>query len=233
MSDHVIETKGLTRYFKKSAAVRQLALQVPRGGVFCFLGRNGAGKTTTMRMLMGMLDPTFGQARVLGCDSTRLTPQIRARIGYLAEGHFAYGWMKIRECERFQSGCYPKWNKKVFDSVIDHFSLDHDTRVKHLSRGERAGLCLAMTLAPEPELLMLDDPAQGLDPVARRSLLEAMVYVTRGKDRTIFFSSHLIHDVERVADYIAVLDRGQLRACCGLDEFRDRIAPASAFCRRR
>ena len=223
MGENVIETQNLTRYFGPKCAVNALSVAVPRGCVFGFLGRNGSGKTTTIRMLLGLLEPTRGSVKVLGFDSRDLSPDVRARIGYLAEGHPVYGWMRVGECGKFQARFYENWNDDLFHSVLDYFHLDPKARAKDLSRGERAGLSLALTLAPEPELLILDDPAMGLDPVARRALLESMVYVTRQADRTIFFSSHLLSDVERVADRIAVLDRGQLRSCCSLGTFRSRV----------
>ena len=203
----VIQTRGLTKYFGAKPAVYNLNLEVPRGCVLAFLGRNGSGKTTTIRMLLGLLEPTRGEGSILGHDIRALPPEARARIGYLTEEHQLYGWMSVKECGGFQSQFYPRWNEKIFRGVIGHFSLKPAARVKDLSRGERAGLCLGLTLAPEPELLILDDPAMGLDPVARRSLVESMIYLTRRSDRTIFFSSHQLADVERVADYIAVLDR--------------------------
>lgn len=222
-NEPVIRTRGLTRYFGSKAAVRSLDLEVPRGCVFALLGRNGSGKTTTIRMLLGLLQPTRGEGRILGQDIRNLPPEARAQIGYLTEGHQVYGWMTVRECAAFQSRFFAAWNPAVCDSVMAHFGLSRDARVKDLSRGERAGLCLALTLAPEPELLILDDPALGLDPVARRSLVEAMVQLTRRADRTIVFSSHQLADVERVADYIAVLDRGVLRASCPVEVFRSRL----------
>ncbi len=223
MSEHVIETRGLTRYFGSRAAVLQVDLQVPRGGVTALAGRNGAGKTTLIRMLLGLLEPTRGSATVLGHDCRHLPPDVRGRVGYLAEGHHVYGWMRVGECGRFQSRFYPRWNEEVFRGVIDYFRLSPKSRAKNLSRGERAGLCLALTLAPEPELLILDDPALGLDPAARRALVEAIVYVTRQAERTILLSSHLLADVERVADRIAVIDNGILRASCSLETFRSRV----------
>jgi ABC-2 type transport system ATP-binding protein len=223
MNDIVISTRNLTRYFGRKCAADRVNLSVPRGSVFALMGRNGSGKTTILRMLLGLLAPTRGQSSVLGCDSAHLTADVRARIGYLTEGHFVYGWMRVRECAAFQSGCFPRWNRKVFDAVIDYFGLDAHAKAGTLSRGERAGLCLALTLAPEPELLVLDDPALGLDPVARRALVEAMLAVTANKDRTILFSSHLLDDVERVADQIAILDHSVLRVHCPVDEFRERV----------
>jgi ABC-2 type transport system ATP-binding protein len=219
----VIRTRGLTRYFGAKPAVYDLNLEVPRGCVFAFLGRNGSGKTTTIRMLLGLLQPTRGEGSILGYDIRSLPPEARVRIGYLTEEHQLYGWMNVRECGEFQSRFYPRWNEKIFRSVIGHFNLKPAARVKDLSRGERAGLCLGLTLAPEPELLVLDDPALGLDPVAHRSLIESMIYLTRRSDRTIFFSSHQLTDVERVADYIAVLDRSVLRACCSLETFQNSV----------
>lgn len=224
MTDFVIRANKLTRYFGRKCAVNQVNLSVPRGSVFALLGRNGSGKTTLIRMLLGLMAPSRGTAEVLGCNSSLLTAAVRGRIGYMTESHFNYGWMRIRECAAFQAGTFPCWNTKVFDSVIDYFGLDPDAKASGLSRGERAGLSLALMLAPEPELLVLDDPALGLDPVARRALVEAMLAVTANKDRTILFSSHLLDDVERVADHLAVLDRSVLRVHCPVDVFRERIS---------
>jgi ABC-2 type transport system ATP-binding protein len=219
----VIEARDLTRYFGRKCAVDSVSFCVPRGSVFAFIGRNGAGKTTTIRMLLGLLEPTRGSSTILGYDSASLPSKARARIGYMAEGHPVYGWMKAGQYAGFQRGFYDHWNQHIFDSVIDYFAISPHTKAGHLSHGQRAGLHLAMTLAIEPEVLMLDDPATGLDPAARRSLLEAMIYFTRSRERTIFFSTHLLDDVERVADHVAVLDYSVLRACASADTFRERV----------
>lgn len=219
----VIEARGLTRYFGPRCAVDSVTLQVPRGSVFAFIGRNGAGKTTTIRMILGLLEPTRGTSRILGYESMSLPPEARARIGYMAEGHPVYAWMRAGQYAGFQRGFYTHWNQQIFTRVLDYFAISPRTRAGHLSHGQRAGLHLAMTLAIEPEILMLDDPATGLDPSARRSLLEAMIYFTRSRERTIFFSTHLLDDVERVADHVAVLDYSVLRVCCSADTFRERV----------
>jgi ABC-2 type transport system ATP-binding protein len=219
----VIRTHHLTRYFGPKPALYELDLEVPRGCVFAFLGRNGSGKTTTIRMLLGLLRPTRGSGEILGHNIQAIPPEIRARIGYLTEDHQLYGWMTVKECGGFQAQFYPRWQEKVLRGVLDHFGLKPSALVKDLSRGERAGLCLALTLAPDPDLLILDDPGLGLDPVARRSLVESMIFLTRKSERTIFFSSHQLSDVERVADFVAVLDRSVLRACCPLEVFRARV----------
>lgn len=222
-TEPVIQARGLTRYFGRKCAVDTISFDVPRGSVFAFIGRNGAGKTTTIRMILGLLEPTRGSSTILGYESMALPPEARARIGYMAEGHPVYGWMRVGKYANFQKGFYSHWNQDIFASVIDYFAIDPRTRAGHLSHGQRAGLHLAMTLAIEPEVLMLDDPATGLDPSARRSLLEAMIYFTRSRERTIFFSTHLLDDVERVADHVAVLDYSVLRACASADTFRDRV----------
>ena len=179
-----IEARGLTRYFGRKCALDSLSFSVPRGSVFAFIGRNGAGKTTTIRMILGLLEPTRGSSSILGYDSTTLPPAARARIGYMAEGHPVYAWMRVSQCEGFQRGFYDHWNRDIFAAVIDYFAVDPRTRAGHLSHGQRAGLHLALTLAAQPEVLVLDDPAAGLDPAARRSLLEAMIYFTRSRQRT-------------------------------------------------
>jgi ABC-2 type transport system ATP-binding protein len=223
MHDAVITASHLTRYFGRHCAVDDVSFEVPRGSVTAFLGRNGSGKTTTLRILLGLLEPTRGSSTLFGHDSQKLPPALRAGIGYIAENHPVIPWMSVRQAAKYQSAFYPKWNQRIFDGTVDHFGLKPEHRAGSLSRGQRAGLALALTLATEPELLLLDDPALGLDPVARRALLEAILYITRTPDRTVFLSSHLLDDIERVADYLLILDRSTLRAACTMDEFRSRI----------
>jgi ABC-2 type transport system ATP-binding protein len=223
MSQYVIETSRLTRYFGRKCAVDQLSLRVPRGSVFALLGRNGSGKSTLIRMLMGLLWPTRGSAVVLGDDCCHIQPATRGRIAYVAEGHPLIDWMRVSDLERFQKSFYPNWDDRVFRTVVEHFDLGSDARASAISRGQRAGLSLALALATRPELLVMDDPAMGLDPVARRTLLEAMILLTRDAGHTIFFSSHVLDDVERAADHIAILDRSVLRVSCPVETFRSRV----------
>ncbi len=224
MRESVIRANGLTRYFGKKCVLDQVSFEVPRGSVTAFLGRNGSGKTTTLRIILGLLEPTRGSSTILGFDSQKISPAARARIGYLAEGHPLINWMTVEQLGRFQAAFFANWNQAIFDAVVEHFALERKGKAGSLSRGQRAGLALALTLAPEPELLILDDPALGLDPVARRALLESILYITRNPNRTVLLSSHLLDDIERVADYLLILDRSVLRAACPLEEFRRRIA---------
>jgi ABC-2 type transport system ATP-binding protein len=227
--DFVIRTRGLTRYFGNKAAVYEVNLEVPRGTVFACVGRNGSGKTTLIRMLLGFLAPTRGEGEILGCNVTSITPELRARIGYVAEDHPLYGWMTVQQIGSFQSGFYSRWDSELFRNIAGHFGLSPKAKVNELSRGQRAGLSLALTLAPDPELLVMDDPALGLDPVARRALVESIIQLTRRPDRTILFTTHQLADVERVADWIGVMDGSILRANCTLETFTDRIVQARLF----
>jgi ABC-2 type transport system ATP-binding protein len=224
MAEDVITAKRLTRHFGSKCVLDEVSFAVPRGSVTAFLGRNGSGKTTTLRILLGLLTPTRGSTTILGYDSQQIPAAARGRIGYLAENHPVIPWMTVRQAGEFQAAFYSRWNQKVFDAVIDHFGLDSKSRASTLSRGQRAGLALALTLAPEPELLIMDDPTLGLDPVARRALLESILVITRDANRTVLLSSHLLDDIERVADYLLILDRAVLRAACPVEEFRSRIA---------
>ncbi len=222
--DCVIRTQHLTRYFGRRAVVSELNFTVPRGSVVGLLGLNGAGKTTTIRMLLGFLEPTRGGCEVLGRDSRELTPADRARIGHTVEGHFLYPWMRVRECERFGRETHPRWDGAFFDQAVRRFGIDTAAKVSWLSRGQRAGVSLASTLAGDPELLILDDPALGLDPVSRRALNETIIEFCESGERTVLLSSHLLDDVERVADRVAVMVDGRMLVDTKLDDFRNRVA---------
>lgn len=223
MNPYVIETSELTRYFGLKCAVDRVSLRVPRGAVLAILGRNGSGKTTLIRIMMGLLAATRGSAAVLGDDCRSIRPATRGRIAYVAEGHPLIDWMSVAELERFQKGFYREWDGRVFQTVVEHFELGRKERAGKVSRGQRAGLSLALALATRPELLVMDDPAMGLDPVARRMLLEAMILLMRDSGHTILFSSHILDDVERVADHVAIMDRSLLRVCCKLETFRGAV----------
>jgi len=224
MNEIVLETQDLTKYYGSTLAVDHLDLKVPRGCICGFVGRNGAGKTTAIKLMLGFLAPTAGSSKLLGCDSTALTPEIRQRIGYVTEGHRLFHWMSIDELERFQRAFFPvQWDKKLFADMIEYFELSRKKKIKHLSNGQRAQVSLSLALAPKPELLIMDDPTLGLDAAIRRQFLEGMIELIMRQGRTVLFSSHILGDVERVADRIAVIDKGRLRANCSLEEFRTAV----------
>ncbi len=220
---HAIITHRLTKHYGSKRVVDSLDLKVPKGSVYGFLGRNGAGKSTTIKMLLGMIGADSGHAELLGERSDRLSPEVRHRIAYLAEGHPLYGWMSIREAVRFTRPFYPEWNQEMVDQILDHFELSPKQKFNKLSRGQQAQVSLALAVAPEPELLILDDPTLGLDTVVRRDFLESLIQIIQRRGRTILFSSHILGDVERVADRIGVLVQGVLRVDCPTEQFRESI----------
>ncbi len=227
MTEIVLETKGLTKYYGGTLAVDHMDLEIPRGCICGFVGRNGAGKTTAIKMMLGLLNPTAGSSRLLGCDSSALTPTIRQRIGYVTEGHRLFRWMSIGGLEKFQRSFFPKqWDDKFFADMIEYFELSKKQKIKWLSNGQRAQVSLALALAPNPELLIMDDPTLGLDAAIRRQFLEGMIELIMRQGRTVLFSSHILGDVERVSDRIVVIDKGVLRANCSLEQFQKAIKKA-------
>lgn len=221
-SDAIV-TERLTKHYGGRRVVDSLDLRVPRGSVYGLLGLNGAGKSTAIKMLMGMVRPDSGRAMLLSEDSESLTTATRARIAYLAEGHPLYGWMTIDDAVKFTRAFYPRWNDTLVDQILDHFELRRKQKFRRLSRGQQAQVSLALAVAPDPELLVLDDPTLGLDTVVRRDFLESLIQIIQRQGRTILFSSHILGDVERVADRIGVMVGGVLRVDCRTEVFRESV----------
>lgn len=222
MPDAIV-TDGLTKWYGSKCVVDSLSLRVPEGCVYGFLGRNGAGKSTTIKMLTGLVRPDAGAATLLGREVRTMPPELRQRIAYLAEGHPLYSWMSIDGLMRFVRAFYPAWNQTLFDQIIDHFQLDRRKKIRHFSKGQMAQVSLALGVAPEPELLILDDPTLGLDTVVRRDFLESLIQIIQRRGRTIFISSHVLGDVERVADRIGVMVDGVLRVDCPTEQFKQSV----------
>jgi len=218
-----IATYGLTKYYGDRAVVDSLDLRVPHGSVYGFLGRNGAGKSTAIKMLMGMVRPSHGRATLLGEEIDDIRPETRSRIAYLAEGHPLYRWMRIRDAVRFTRPFYPTWNDELLEQILKHFELPLGAKIRRLSNGQRAQVSLALAVAPDPELLVLDDPTLGLDTVVRRDFLESLIQIIHRQGRTILFSSHILGDVDRVADRIGILVDGALRVDCPTDHFKQTV----------
>lgn len=220
MPKAAIEIQNLTIRFGRLVAVDHLNLEVEEGTIFGFLGENGAGKTTTIRVLMGLLRPTEGSVRVLGEEPLGGNPRLLQRVGYVSDDRSMYRWMKVREVLRFNAGLFEKWDNAYAEQMLPDFELDPNQRVKQLSRGQAAKLALLCALAPRPELLILDEASSGLDPMVRRALLEKLIDVSSTLGTTIFLSSHLLEEVDRVAEKIAILARGKLVTVGDKDEVR-------------
>ncbi len=206
-----IVTEGLHKRFGKVEAVRHLDLSVPSGSIYAFIGPNGAGKTTTIKLLMNILAPSGGRAAVLGVDSRHLAPPALQRIGYVSENQELPGWMKIPQFLAYCRGFYPAWDAKLEQSLLSRFHLPGDTRLKNLSRGMRMKTALVSSIAYRPQLLILDEPFSGLDPVVRDEFIEAVLEVSAETEWAVFVSSHDLSEIESVASHIGYFDGGELR----------------------
>jgi len=218
--DEAIRTERLTKYYGGRKVVDHLNLRITRGTVYGLLGRNGAGKSTTLKMLTGMVRPDYGHIELLGEGIETLAPSTRARIAYLAEGHPLSTGMTIRQALTFTCSFYPNADRQLVEQILDHFALPPKAKIGRLSKGQRAQVSLALALAPDPELLILDDPTLGLDTNVRRDFLESMIQIIQRRGRTILFSSHVLGDVERVADRVGVMIDGVLRVDCPAEHFK-------------
>lgn len=222
--DLAVETRGLTRLHGRKRALDGLDLALPRGGIHAVVGANGAGKSTLFRLLLGYHRADAGECLVLGRRADALTPADRARIGFVNEEHTLPGWARVDTVLAVQRDHYAdRWDAAAFDAVIGSFDLSGRQRVGQLSRGERAGLNLALALGQSPELLILDEPTLGVDVVARHRLLDALIAAVGDESRTIVYCSHQLEEVERLADTLAILERGRLASFSAPDAFCERI----------
>jgi ABC-2 type transport system ATP-binding protein len=219
--DYVIETRELTKRFGTFAAVNSLNLRVASNQITGFLGRNGAGKSTTIKMLLGMTAPSSGSGTLLGRSITdpKQNLEARRRVAYCGEDKQLYAYMTVAELIRFTASFYPDWRPDIAARLRERYQLPLDRKVKALSKGMRTKLALLLGLARRPSLLILDEPTEGLDPVSIEELLQTLAGMTAG-GTTVFFSSHQISEVERIADRVCIIDRGRLAADLSLDELR-------------
>ncbi len=217
----IVEVHRVTRQFGNKTALNDLSLSVPRGGVFGLIGGNGAGKTTLIKHLLGMLKAQSGTVRVFGLDPVENPVGTLGRIGYLSEERDLPNWMRVGELMRYTQAFFPNWDDKYAEELREAFDLDGNAKVKNLSRGQRARAGLLIALAHRPELLVLDEPSSGLDPVVRRDILGAIIRTIADEGRTVFFSSHLLDEVERVADRVAIIHQGRIMLTASMDEIKE------------
>ena len=223
MTEPVIEIKNVQKHFREKSVLDGLDMTVEKGQTFAFLGRNGAGKTTTIKMLMGLLKPDGGTMSVLGTDPLVDPIQVRRSVGYLAEDQAMFGWMKVEQLIRFIAPFYPTWDHELAQQYVNQFELPLRTKVKHLSKGQSVRLGLLLALAHRPELVILDDPALGLDPIMRRDFNRDLVTHMQAEGRTVLYSSHLLYEVEPVADVIAILHEGKIVRHAPTEELRVQV----------
>lgn len=224
MSEHAIETTDLSKTFRGGVvAVNGLDMHVPAGVVYGLIGRNGAGKTTAIRLLMGLLRPGRGEARVLGGDMWTADLAHRSRVAYVAQGQRLPGWMTLTELCEYVSHFYAKWDRSYARALGDRLALAWDRQLGLMSGGEQRKAAVLVAFAARPDVLLLDEPAAGLDPIARRTLVDEIIDVIATVERcTVLFSTHIISDLERIAEYVGVIDRGRIVAESKLEDMQTR-----------
>ena len=210
MGESVIEVSDLTRRFGATTALASVSLSLPRGAVYGLVGVNGAGKTTLIKHILGLLRAESGSVRVFGLDPVAEPVGVLSRIGYLSEEHDLPGWMRVGELLRYSRAFYPAWDDAYAEELRQAFALDASARIKDLSKGQKARAGLLTALAYRPELLVLDEPSSGLDPIVRRDILGAILRTIAHEGRTVLFSSHLLDEVEQVADHVTMISQGKI-----------------------
>jgi ABC-2 type transport system ATP-binding protein len=210
MSEAVIEVSALTRHFGRATALNSVSLSIPRGAVYGLVGANGAGKTTLIKHILGLLRAESGSVRVFGLDPVADPAGVLSRIGYLSEENDLPGWMRVGELIRYSRSFYPGWDDAYAEELRQTFALDPAAKIRNLSKGQKARAGLLIALAYRPELLVLDEPSSGLDPIVRRDILGAVIRTIANEGRTVLFSSHLLEEVEQVADHVTMISRGTI-----------------------
>lgn len=223
MNNSAVSVRNLHRSFGSHVVLSDVSFDVPSGQTFALLGRNGAGKTTMIRTLLGLLPADSGTIQVAGCDPATQSMELRKRVGYLAEDQSMYGWMTAIELCRFLEPFYQRWDVKLADRYLEKFELPRNVRIERLSKGQTVKLGLAVALSHAPEVMILDDPALGLDPVSRKEFNRDLVEHLQAEGRTVIYSSHLLDEVESVADVVAILDRGRIVRQGPTESLRDEV----------
>jgi len=228
MNEPALRFEGVTRRFGSKTAVDRLDLNVESGAVLGLVGRNGAGKTTSLRLALGTLYADGGRIRVLGLDPVHQALEVRTRVSLLAEETQLYPWMTVRELIDFGARLHPRWDRDLERTLVERLELEPAQLIHALSRGTKAKVALVLGVACRPELLLLDDPTAGLDPLVRREVLEGVLEAVPAKGGAVIYASHLIHDVERVADRVAFLDGGQLKLEGPLETLKSEVRQLTA-----
>ena len=208
--ENVISCKNLTHYYGKRLIYKDLSFNVPKGRILGLLGKNGTGKTTTINILNGYLKPKSGECLIFGRDVQNMEPSLRRNIGLLIEGHIQYSFMNIRQIEKFYASFYPKWKKEAFYELVGKLKIPPTQRISRMSCGQRSQIALGLILAQDPELLILDDFSLGLDPGYRRLFVDYLREYARAEQKTVFLTSHIIQDMERLVDDCIIMDYGKI-----------------------
>lgn len=208
MEENIIVCEHLSHSYGRRRIYSDLNFTVKKGTITGLLGKNGTGKTTTINILMGYLRPTSGSCTVFGENSFSISPATRARIALLLEGHVQYSFMNISQIEKFYSAFYPKWNRDVYYELMSRLKVAPNQRISSMSNGQKSQVALGLILAQNADLLVLDDFSLGLDPGYRRLFIEYLRDYAKSESKTVFMTSHIIQDVEKLVDDCIVMDYG-------------------------
>ena len=215
---NVIECRNLTHYYGKRLIYQNLSFDVPKGRILGLLGKNGTGKTTTINILSGFLQPRSGECYILGEKIGEMNPLTRQRIGLLIEGHVQYQFMTIEQIERFYSSFYPNWKREAYYELMSRLKVAPKQRINRMSCGQRSQVALGLILAQDPEVLVLDDFSLGLDPGYRRLFVDYLREYAKAENKTVFLTSHIIQDMERLIDDCIIMDYGRILIQMPVDE---------------
>jgi len=218
---NVIECNNLTHYYGTKLVYENLNIHVKEGSILGLLGKNGAGKTTTINILNGFLQPRSGECLIYGENTQNLSPQTKARIGFLIEGHIQYSFMDIHQIEKFYRGFYPKWNNKPYWDLMSKLKVEPHQKISSMSCGQRSQVALGLILAQDPDLLILDDFSMGLDPGYRRLFIDYLRAYAKAEHKTIFTTSHIISDMERLIDDVLIMDYNRVLEQCPVSDFME------------
>ncbi len=221
--NYVIQCINLTHYYGKKLVYENLNINVAEGRILGLLGKNGAGKSTTINILNGFLEPRSGQCLIYGEDTQNLSPATKRRIGYLIEGHVQYSFMNVHQIEKFYSGFYTNWKRDAYFNLINKLKITPHQKISTMSCGQRAQVALGLILAQDPDLLILDDFSLGLDPGYRRLFIDYMREYAKAEGKTVFLTSHIIQDMERLIDDILIMDYNRVLVQSPVKDFTTRF----------
>ena len=221
--ENIVECKNLTHYYGKKLVYENLSFNIKKGSILGLLGKNGAGKTTTINILNGFLTPRSGNCFILGENSRNLSPAVKAKIGFLIEGHVQYAFMDIYQIEKFYSGFFPGWKREAYFDLMAKLKITPRQKIASMSCGQRSQIALGLLLAQDPELFVLDDFTLGLDPGYRRLFIDYLKEYAKAENKTIFTTSHIIQDMERLIDDVMIMDYNRVLAYSSLTDFMTRF----------
>lgn len=220
--ENIVECKNLTHYYGNKMVYENLSFNIKKGRILGLLGKNGVGKTTTINIINGFLTPRGGTCLIMGENSKRLSPAVKAKIGFLIEGHIQYAFMNVHQIEKFYSGFYPGWNRDVYFDLISKLKITPKQKISTMSCGQRSQVALGLILAQNPDLLVLDDFTLGLDPGYRRLFIDFLREYSKEQGMTVFTTSHIIQDMERLIDDCMIMDYNKVLVYEPVKEFMDR-----------